>query len=667
MNRLFCNRGKPPNVIRVIYLLALMTVLANSTALFASAPDWLRSSARTELPKYAETTEAVMLLNRQVTTVNNGGETKSVYRKAFRIMRPEGRRFATVRVFFDSETRISSFKGWSISADGQEFEVKDKDAVETSLFAEALYADTRCKVMRIPGAEPGSVIGYEYEQKRRPQILQENWTFQAEIPVKNAQLLLELPAGWEFQSFWANHPAEQARSVGENRWSWQLQDVPALEPEPAMPARRAVTGRLGLTYYPRTGSALAGLGTWREIGLWYSQLTYAAGESNPEIRKKVATLLVGATDVEEKLRRLAAYVQREIRYVAIEIGIGSFRPHASSETFKNSYGDCKDKVNLLRTMLKEAGLESYYVLINTERGVVQPSFPSALNFNHTIIAIRLQGETPGANFYATVTHPRLGQLLLFDPTDTATPLGLLPPSLQANYGLLVTNASGELIEIPALRPAINRLSRTARFKLDESGNLSGDVEEVRSGALAVEYRSRLLAVQSSERAKIISDFLGENLSDWRLTRAGVENLQSADKELVLGYHVEVQRYAQKAGDLILLRPRVLGHKASDLPEGKLRRYPLEFPYESVQSDVFDISLPPGFEIDELPQHVEAETQLAHYQSKTEALAGMIRYSRTYERKKVMASAEQFEELRRFYRQIRTDEQSTAVIKRRSRP
>jgi len=65
---------------------------------------------------------------------------------------------------------------------------------------------------------------------------------------------------------------------------------------------------------------------------------------------------------------LASFVQNDIRYVAIELGIGGHQPHPAAEVFSHRYGDCKDKVTLLSTMLKEIGVESYYVLINTERG-----------------------------------------------------------------------------------------------------------------------------------------------------------------------------------------------------------------------------------------------------------------------------------------------------------
>jgi transglutaminase-like putative cysteine protease len=54
-------------------------------------------------------------------------------------------------------------------------------------------------------------------------------------------------------------------------------------------------------------------------------------------------------------------VQHDIRYVAIELGIGAQQPHPASDVFTKRYGDCKDKATLLSSILKEIGVDSYYV------------------------------------------------------------------------------------------------------------------------------------------------------------------------------------------------------------------------------------------------------------------------------------------------------------------
>ena len=88
-------------------------------------------------------------------------------------------------------------------------------------------------------------------------------------------------------------------------------------------------------------------------------------DSTPEIKQKVAELTASTPSSIGKIRALANFVQDDVRYVAIELGIGGYQPHPASEVFSHRYGDCKDKATLLSTMLKEIGVESYYVIINT--------------------------------------------------------------------------------------------------------------------------------------------------------------------------------------------------------------------------------------------------------------------------------------------------------------
>ena len=95
-------------------------------------------------------------------------------------------------------------------------------AVETGLSEGILYQDTRRKVLSIPGADPGSVIGYEYKQRGRPLVLQDSWGVGSGIPVRRARYILGLPSGWEVDTNWVNHPGAQAREAGTNRWIWEL-------------------------------------------------------------------------------------------------------------------------------------------------------------------------------------------------------------------------------------------------------------------------------------------------------------------------------------------------------------------------------------------------------------------------------------------------------------
>ena len=314
-------------------------------------------------------------------------------------------------------------------------------------------------------------------------------------------------------------------------------------------------------------------------------------------------------------------------------------------------------------MLREIGIESYYVLIHTDRGVVAPDFPTPLTFNHVILAVRLPDDVERSTLYAVSEHPRLGRLLFFDPTDTSTPIGHLPPSLQANHGLLVTQDGGELVRLPLLPGVTNRLMRTGKLSLSSAGVLSGDIQEVRWGSPAVQRRNSLLAETKTDRAKVIEDFLGSFLKGFRITDASVENLDAHDANLILRYKFVAQNYGQFAGDLLIFRPRVVGEKGSTLLEIKERKYPVEFDDATLQTDQFEIQLPPGFTVDEIPAGVQAKYPFAEYQSSFEVNGGVLQYTRKYEIKDVRIPTENLEDLKKFYRQVAADERASAVLKR----
>jgi uncharacterized protein DUF3857/transglutaminase superfamily protein len=664
--KLFSSSRKPPKAISLCALGALIVLACVVSHLDAdSVPDWVRAAARETLPPLVKDPMAAVLLDEQITTVRDSGEIDTITRRVAKILRPEGReRYGHVVVDFDKDTKLSSLKGWTLPVSGKEFEVKDKDAAETSLFNDVLYSDERAKILAIPAATPGNVIAYEYSQKQRPYLLDDVWDFQHTIPVRRTRFTLQLPPGWEMKTHWVNHAEVTEQKTGENSYTWEIENVPAIELEPEMPPWQVIAGRMDVKYFP-SGTSLAAKtsGSWKDIGLWYSGLVTASRQSNPDIKQKVAELTANSPATLDKIKALTDFMQRQIRYVAIEIGIGGHQPHPASTVFQYKYGDCKDKATLLSSMLHEIGVESYYVVAQVDRGIIRPEFPSLGYFNHMILAIQLPDSVDSRNLYAIVKHPTLGRLLIFDPTDEYTSLGYLPPYEQENYGLLVTPDGGELISLPLLPPATNRLMRSGKLTLSPAGDLIGDINEVRWGGPAVYWRAQLLGVPPANRSKIIEDFLGSHLNNFHLTSATVGNLEQYDQNLVVHYKFVVDSYAKTAGNLLLLRPRVLGSKGPEWDLSIDRKYPVEFDEATVQTDDYEISLPQGYVADDIPTPVDVKSDYGAYRSKIELTGSTLHYQRVYEINKVLVPTQNLPEVRGFFKEIATDERASAVLRK----
>ena len=606
---------------------------------------------------------AVIVFDEQVTTVKDKGEIDTTYRRVYKILRPEGERFGRLTVYFDSETSLASLKGWALTYDNKDYEVKEKDAIETTPFLGALYRDTRLKTLRIPAANPGSFVGYEYQQRRRPFILQDTWYFQEEIPVRHTRFALHLPSNWDVKPYWQNSSSVDPHGSGSDKWVWDLENIPAVEEEQDMPAWQAVAGRLRVSYFPPDrGRQAASFDSWSDVGRWISDLTSDRRRATPEIHQKALELTAKATTWLDKVRALATFVQNDVRYVAVEIGIGGYQPHSAADVFTNRYGDCKDKVTLLSTMLAEIGVKSYYLLIHTNRGVVSPEIPT-LEFNHVILAIALPADVDVSSSSAVMHDEHLGSFLLFDPTSTHHPLGSLPSNEQDSSALLVSESGGTIVRTPLAPSAENRLLRVAKLTLGADGTLAGEVTEMRRGAVAAELRTAIQSAKEGDRTKVLERIVAYSLSGFGIQNPIADGLDAKDDVLTLRYTLRAEGYAQQAGDLLLLRPRVLGVKGENILEDKPRKYSVDLQYPSLQGDSYEITLPPEYEMDELPAPVTAQSPQWSYSSSAEVKNGVLTYKRVFERKTVLVPLSGYEEMKSFYRRVATDERALAVLKK----
>jgi len=644
------------------------TVAGAPRALAGDAPAWMHALANVPLPAHDEKTNVVLLYSDRSVTVQSAEKIKITVREAYKILRPGGRDFGTLAVSFNSHSKITGMRGWCIPAQGKDYEVKDKEAIEISLpkiDGSELVSDVKDKLLRIPAADPGNIVGYEYEQELQPFVLQDVWHFQESSPTREARYTLQLPSGWEYKATWLNYPEAKPTQSG-NQSQWVVSEVKGIKHEDNMPPWQGVAGQMIVSFFPPGGSAQnQGFQSWKQMGIWYQGLTSGRRDASPELKQKVTLLTSSASTPIAKIKALGEFAQRDIRYVAIELGIGGWQPHAAAEVFTHHYGDCKDKATLMGAMLHEIGVDSYYVVINSERGSVTPETPAHMGgFDHAIIAIKLpDGVTDGA-LIATMVHPKLGKILFFDPTDELTPFGQLNGALQANYGLLVTPDGGELVELPELPPAMNGIQRTAKLNLSATGTVSGEVQETRVGDRAWSQRWALRTVtKDADKIKPIETLLSHSLATFQITKASVGNLQLTDQPFMYYYSVVAQNYAKAAGNLLLVRPRFIGNKSSDLLETKEpRKYPVEFEGPSRDTDTFEIILPAGYEVDDLPPPVNADYSFASYHSKTEVNGNTLKYTRTFEVKELSVPLSKVEDLKKLYRIIAGDERNTAVLK-----
>jgi hypothetical protein len=650
-----------------VLAVASLALVRGLPCVAGDAPPWMHAQMNVPLPAYDDKTDAVLLYSETSVTVVSADKIKTTVREVYKILRPDGRSRGIVQVYFNPQRKIKSFHAWCIPAQGKDYEVKDKDAVEVSPSIEGaeLISDVKYKVLRIPASDPGNIVGYEYEVEERPFFMQDWWEFQESDPVRESHYSLQLPAGWEYKASWMNHGEVKPTDAGSNRWDWTVTDLSPIRHEPEMPPYVGIAGQMLVTLYPVGGKAATGFAEWQDLGKWVNELLVGRIDPSPELKQQVAKLTAGKDTQLAKMQAIAQFVQNDIRYVAIELGIGGWQPHPAAEVFSHRYGDCKDKALLTRSMLKEIGIDSFQVVINTNRGAILPATPPHnFGFNHAIVAVKLPDGMNDPALVATVQDPKLGRILYFDPTDEMIPFGQIRGELQANYALVVTPDGGELTPLPQQPPAMNSIERTGKLTLDQNGTLSGEVKETRLGERASSERWALRTVTNDkDRIKPIENLLTNSLPAYNITHATVINLGVTDQPFGFDYSFQAANYAKNAGGLLLVRPRVLGNKGQGILETKEgRKFPIEFQGPARDTDNFEITIPAGYVVDDIPPPVDADYGFASYHSKTEVRGNIINYQRTFEVKELSVPVSRAEELKKFYRIISSDERNTVVLK-----
>jgi transglutaminase-like putative cysteine protease len=609
---------------RRFWLLAMVAVALRVDARPA-VPDWVLLASKIATPAYASGSKAVVLFDEDEVTISPDGTFTTRSRRVIRVLGHGAEQLTTVAAFSDWQQQLVSLNAWSESDSGSWRFFTQRDAIETASFAGwELYTDTRAKFLRLP-AVPGTVGAWELVWSGRPPSWQVAWPFQSELPVVRSTLTLQVPHMAVVDAEWSRHEAVAPAREGD-RYTWEMTDVHGIPGEEQMPAPEVVGARVDINV---KRSAESPSPTWKSIGQWYAGLSAeSVSRTSSQLQLTARQLTQGAGDFWSKVRALARFAQHDVRYVAVEIGIGGYKPHPAAEIFSNRFGDCKDKVTVLRAMLREAGIDSRYVIVNATPGVVG-DFPSIHSFNHVIAAIRVPDGVDTSRSDAVIDHGSEGKLVIFDPTSPITPVGGLPLYLRGSRGLLVTANGGDLITLPAGSPSLSQVHRAAKFAIDD-GKLTGIVEEVRSGLRADLVREFLQSLQGNARVRYVEDLVRPSRPDVTVSGVTIDGVDDPYKPLRISYRISDNSALMNVGGMLLLRAWPLRYDEEAIIDAKGRTLPYVTQGPGTNTDSIEVALPPTLAVDQLPKAASISGPAIRYTTSYHQEANILHAQREYE-------------------------------------
>ncbi|MHA4845574.1 DUF2569 family protein [Flavitalea antarctica] len=330
--------------------------------------------------------------------------------------------------------------------------------------------------------------------------------------------------------------------------------------------------------------------TVSQFNNWGEVVNWGLGINNnyqfnipPALKTKIQDWSKQSNGDENEFIRLALrFVQDEIRYLGLEIGVNTHRPHSPAEVFKNGYGDCKDKALLLATILRQQNISAHAALVNTRiRGQLINSAPSPYGFDHVIVAIERDG---GYNYVdPTLTYQRGSTITNFTPAY--------------EYALVLKAGEASLSKISNARSTITRSVEWLKVNFDDTSTLT--VNTSYSGDRADGVRSYFATTSAKDASDSYLRYYS-SLFDGILMAKDIEFTDDSLKNLMAvneAYKIPViWNEDENKKKYFLTYAKLIDDILTD-PTGKSNAYPLALTFPGEAHYTLKIEMPEAWDLD----------------------------------------------------------------------
>ncbi len=377
-------------------------------------------------------------------------------------------------------------------------------------------------------------------------------------------------------------------------YTWSTSNMPSYEYEEGS----------GSNYYPviklapnlfKMDDYEGDMSSWNKFGNWYSSLLKGSTVLTESRKEFFRELVKSAKDDKEKARILFDYLQKNFRYVSIQLGIGGWRPFPASFTDQKKYGDCKGLSNYMQAALEVVGIKSYQALINRKENdeAVDPDFPMN-EFNHAILFVPFNKDS-----------------VWLECTSKTLEFGSLDNTTENRNALVVTEKGGVLLPTPRAKAELNKFSAVTTIKLESNGSGTSQTTITPSGEYKQDFINYLFDEKQDDQKEFIVNYLGFKHAD---------QVTITKKLVADGFVAEFDQTFQKipefvAGSKMFLAPKIYKLWSSNLPKAEKRKQDFHFPHPFDKTDTTIFKLPEGYKPDALPQAKNLTSEFASYTTK----------------------------------------------------
>ena len=563
----------------------------------------------------------------QTVTLHADGTTEETTHHTGRILNPRGLDSADVAIPYDTTNQtVEGIEARTVRPDGSVLAVAPGDVHETCPFSDfTLYDDARNVSFSLPGAEAGAILDYAYTVRTRRPLgagrFADAWWLAGTEPARLNRYTLIVPVGMPL-GFRVHNEAgvrftERRTPDGRRRvLSWETRDAPVVTEEADMPPLETVAPWVEVSTWP----------SWAAVARWYQNLAGSRMAPTPELTALARQLTRGQTTERAKGAALFYWVEKHTRYVAIEMGLSAYQPHAAGEVFRNRYGDCKDMATLLAALFHAAGIPTAWpALLDTEDKLpIHDHLAAPGTFDHAILRADLDGKP-----------------YWFDATAQFCPVGDVPGDDRGLEAFVVRNGKGTFETIPWGGASSNRsvYRKTVTLRADGGADCRTTVEGQGDAALAT--RTELNALSPGQLRDHFAGLIA-GPTDVTLRGYSLGGRDELSSPLTYGVQYDAGDWAARTGRLLIVTDPFPWTPPFDLGP---RHYPLRIDRGEQTDYTATIALPAGWAVEAQPDDVHEQTPAGTLDLTYVAAPGTLTIHRVVTLAPAMVSADQLPRLR----------------------
>lgn len=384
------------------------------------------------------------------------------------------------------------------------------------------FSDSKKVVLTIPGLAGGSLSIIEYKLVRDLSKQESDWSkiyfTQWGYPAEQFNLSINWPASK--QLFWSSNSTDVTCKASENQLRCSGSDIPAFKNDNNIYWRDHI-GQI----------AIGELQNWQQVIDTSKDAMNKALSDTTGAGELVQSITADSPNIDEKISKIHEFVARDIRYVSIsELG-HTITPHDVASVIKNRYGDCKDKSMLLNELLRRIGINSYPVLVATDRSAPEELLiPTLGYFNHVVICF-----------------DRQSQQHCLDATNQDTYWLYTPSWIQNTVTLPLVNSKQPSILANSLYRW--QLNASTQITFNRDGGQSEDQKRQFIGEYASSMKNILLSRTEEERETWLTNQYHDKVTSLSEPEFDVINLSEMAPQLVINSRAKIKPFLDSSANL----------------------------------------------------------------------------------------------------------------------